>query len=323
MVRYTIRRLLQMVPVLLGVSLLIFTMLFFTPGDPARTMLGTHASDEQVYALREELGLNDPFLVQYVKYVTNMLKGDFGVSYISRLPVSEEILSRFPTTVIFAVLSIVTACIIGIPLGILSATKQYTAADNIVTSAAMVGVSVPTFWLGLMMMLLFALKLGWLPASGFYGPRYWILPTLTIGLASSAYVIRMTRSSMLEVIRKDYICTARAKGQEESKVIWVHAFKNALIPILTTIGLQFGMALGGQIVTEQVFAIPGLGKLMVDAISQRNYPIVRGGVMLICLSYCIVNLLVDLLYAAFDPRIRTMYAQTGKRMKKKKGGCRQ
>ena len=318
MLRYTCRRILHIIPVLLGVSFLIFAMLYVTPGDPARQMLGIYASEESIQALRDELGLNDPFFVQYFKYIFDMLRGDFGISYVTRLPVAQELLSRFPTTFLFAFLSVILAVIIGVPLGVLSATKQYSFLDNFVTTLAMIGVSIPSFWMGLMLILLFALELGWLPASGFYGPQYWILPSLTIALAASASIIRMTRSSMLEVIRQDYIRTAQAKGQTEFKVVTRHALKNALIPILTTIGIQFGMCLCGQIVTEQVFSIPGLGKLMVDAVNQRNYPVIRGGVMLICISFCVVNLITDLLYAAVDPRIRLTYASESAQRKVRK-----
>lgn len=309
MARYICRRLLQMIPVIIGVSIVIFSMLHFATGDPARRMLGPHATQDEVNALREELGLNDPFHIQYLKFISGLLRADFGRSYTSSLPVSEELLSRFPTTFTFAVTSTLIACLIGIPLGIISATKQYTFLDNFVTTFAMMGVSVPTFWMGLMLMMIFALHLYWLPASGFYGPKYWILPSVTIGIAAAAHVIRMTRSSMLEVIRQDYIRTARAKGQKESRVILDHALRNALMPILTTIGLIFGFGMSGQIVTEQIFSIPGLGKLMIDAVNERNYPIVRGGVLLICISYSMVNLIVDLLYAAVSPRIRALYEQ--------------
>ncbi|MBS7527658.1 ABC transporter permease [Fusibacter paucivorans] len=312
--KYIFKRVLMMIPVLLGVSLIIFTLLYITPGDPARQILGPDASPEAVEALREELGLNDSFGVRYANFVIGALHGDLGISYTTRLPVATEIFSRFPTTFVYALLCTIVSMIIGIPLGIISATKQYSIFDNAATTFALLGVSMPTFWLGLMLILLFSVRLDWLPASGFYGPQYWILPAMTIGMNSSAYIMRMTRSSMLEVIRQDYIRTARAKGQTEYKIVVKHALKNALIPIITVVGINFGRSLGGAIVTEQIFAIPGLGKMMVEAISARNYPVVQGGVLFIAVATSVVNLLVDILYAYIDPRLSSQY-QSGKKKK--------
>lgn len=302
-----------MIPVLIGVSFIIFTLMSMTPGDPARQILGEGATEEAVTALRDELGLNDPFLIRYVKYMAGVAHGDFGISYTTKEPVTTELLSRYPTTVLFAVLCMVIACVIGIPLGIVSATKQYTWIDNFSTVFAMLGISIPTFWMGLMLVLVFSVQLGWLPATGFYGPSYWILPAITVGLPSSAGIVRMTRSSMLEVIRQDYIRTARAKGQTEWNITMHHALPNALIPVVTVVGITFGQSLGGQIVTEQVFAIPGLGKLMVEAINARNYPVVEGGVLLIAFAFCVINLLVDIIYAYIDPRIKAQYGVTKKK----------
>jgi len=307
-----------MIPVLIGVSLIIFTLMFYIPGDPARQILGDRASEESVQQLRAELGLDKPFVIQYVNYMKGALTGDFGISYTTKQPVSAELFARFPTTLLFAIISILVACIIGIPLGIVSATRQYSFIDNLSTTLTLLGMSIPTFWLGLMLMLTFSLNLGWFPATGFYGPKYWVLPSLTIGVTSAAFITRMTRSSMLEVIRQDYIRTARSKGQTEWKIITRHALKNAMIPVVTTIGIIFGSSLGGQIITEQVFSIPGLGKLMLDAIGNRNYPIVRGGVLLIALAFAIINLLVDLLYAYLDPRIKSQFAAGKKRKNKEK-----
>lgn len=317
MLRYTGKRLLQMVFVLLGVSFIIFCLMEITPGDPARQILGPDASEEAVLAMREELRLDDPFAVRYISYIAGVLHGDFGTSYTTKEPVIHELFARYPTTVLFAVLTVLIASLIGIPLGIISATKQYSWVDSLSTSFAMLGVSIPTFWLGLMLMLLFAVRLEWLPATGFYGPIYWILPAITVGLPASAGIIRMTRSSMLEVVRLDYIRTARAKGQTERKIIYGHALENAMIPVITVVGITFGQSLGGQIVTEQVFAVPGLGKLMVEAINARNYPVVEGGVLLIAFAYCVINLLVDIIYAYLDPRIKSQYSSSiKKRMKK-------
>lgn len=320
MLRYIGKRLLQMIPVLLGVTFIIFSLMEITPGDPARQILGQEATDEAVQALREELGLNEPFLMRYKNYIFGVLQGDFGTSYTTKEPVFNELMARYPTTVLFAVLTVLIASLIGIPLGIISATRQYSWVDNFATGFAMLGVSIPTFWLGLMLMLLFSVKLNWLPATGFYGPIYWILPAITVGLPASAGIIRMTRSSMLEVIRQDYIRTARAKGQTEHKIIYGHALENAMIPVITVVGITFGQSLGGQIVTEQVFAVPGLGKLMVEAINARNYPVVEGGVLLIAFAYCVINLLVDIIYAYLDPRIKSQYSNSVKKRVQKEVG---
>ena len=318
MYKYVLHRILMMIPVLLGVSLVVFTMMYFTPGDPARLILGDTATEPEVAELRQEMGLNDPFIVQYGRYVKKaVFEGDLGTSYVTRRPVITEIWARFPTTMLLAVLSVIVSVLIGIPAGIISATRQYSIFDNLAMMLALLGVSMPNFWQGLVLIIVFSLKLGWLPASGFYGPAYWILPAITIGTGTAATVTRMTRSSMLEVIRQDYIRTARAKGQSELVVIMKHALKNALIPIITVIGLQLGRGLGGAILTESIFSIPGLGKLMVDSIKARNYPVVQGGVLFIAVMFSFINLAVDVLYAYADPRIKSQYASRRKRSAKK------
>ena len=314
MYRYILHRILMMIPVLLGVSLVVFTMMYFTPGDPARLILGDTATEPEVAALRQDMGLNDPFIVQYGRYLKKaVFEGDLGTSYVTRRPVTTEIWARFPTTMLLAVLSVIVSVLIGIPAGIISATRQYSIFDNLAMMLALLGVSMPNFWQGLVLIIVFSLKLGWLPASGFYGPAYWILPAITIGTGTAATVTRMTRSSMLEVIRQDYIRTARAKGQSELVVIMKHALKNALIPIITVIGLQLGRGLGGAILTESIFSIPGLGKLMVDSIKARNYPVVQGGVLFIAVLFSFINLAVDVLYAYADPRIKSQYASRRKK----------
>ncbi|MCC5909453.1 MAG: ABC transporter permease [Clostridiaceae bacterium] len=306
--KYILRRLFLLIPVMLGVSFIVFTMMYLTPGDPARIMLGESAPGHEVERLREELGLNDPFLVQYGNFIKDLVvHQDLGRSYTNSRPVMGEIVSRFPTTLKLAGLGVLVAVIIGIPTGIISATKQYSLFDNISMVGALLGVSMPNFWQGIMLILLFSVTLGWLPASGFSTPQQMILPALTLGTSSAAIITRMTRSSMLEVIRQDYIRTARAKGQVESVIINRHALKNALIPIVTVIGLQFGFLLGGAVLTESIFSVPGLGRLMVDAIGQRNFPIVQGGVLFIALTFSMVNLGVDILYAFLDPRIKSQY----------------
>ncbi len=316
MIRYILKRLLMMIPVLFGVAFVIFTMLYFTPGDPAVQILGEGATPEAIAALREELGLNAPFVVRFFNYIKDLVwYGDLGISYSTNRPVIDEILSRFPTTLELAALSVLIATFIGVFCGIIAAVRQYSIYDNVATVVSLIGASMPNFWQGIMMILLFSVYLGWLPASGFDSPICWIMPAMTIGTSTAASIMRMTRSSMLEVIRKDYIRTARAKGQSEFVVIFHHALKNAMIPVLTTIGLSFGRMMGGAVLTESIFAIPGLGSLIVNAIKARDYPVVQGGVLFIAFVFGFVNLFVDILYAFCDPRIKAMYG-SGKKRKK-------
>ncbi len=308
MYKYVLKRIAMLIPVMLGVTFIVFTLMYFTPGDPARIILGESAPQESVQQLREEMGLNDPFIVQFGSYIKNIVvKQDLGRSYVSKRNVAEEIMSRFPATLKLASAGVLVAVIIGIPIGIISAVKQYSALDSICMIFALVGVSMPVFWLGLMMILLFSVKLGLLPSSGFDSFSHLIMPAIALGTGSAAIITRMTRSSMLEVIRQDYIRTARAKGQEERVIVIRHALKNALIPIITVIGLQFGGLLGGAVLTESIFSIPGVGRLMVESIKSRDYPIVQGGVLFIAITFSIVNLLVDILYAYVDPRIKSQY----------------
>ena len=305
--KYILRRLLMMIPIILGVTFVIFFITYLTPGDPAVLLLGEAAPPEAVEALREAMGLNDPFLQRYVTYVANLLRGDLGISIVTRRGVLVEILDRFPTTLLLAFYGTILSMIIGIPLGILSATKQYTIYDSTATALGLTMVSIPNFWLGLMLIILFSVNLGWLPPSGVATPQAWILPIITIGTGSAAMVMRITRSSMLEVIRQDYIRTARAKGQKESVIIWKHALRNALIPVVTAIGLDFGMLLGGAVLTETIYSIPGIGRFMVDSIRTRDFPIIQGGVLFLAIVFSLVNLLVDILYAYIDPRIKSQY----------------
>ena len=296
-----------MLPVLLGVTFIIFTLTYFTEGDPARALLGTRAPEESVNMLREEMGLNDTFAEQFVRYVKNVARLDFGTSFATKRPVLEEVTSRFPATMQLTAMGIVIAICFGISLGILSATKQYSLFDGVANIAGLMGISIPNFWLSMMFILFFGVKLGWFPTSGFETPAQWVLPAFSIGISSTAIIMRMTRSSMLEVLRQDYIRTAKAKGQKESVVIFRHALKNALIPVLTIVGLEIGYLLGGAILTENIFSIAGIGRFMVEAISRRDYPVIQGGVLLIAFSVSMVNLLVDVLYAFVDPRIRSQY----------------
>lgn len=308
MYKYIARRLLLLIPVIIGVTFIIFSMMYFTPGDPARIILGESAKAEDVSRLREELGLNDPYFVQFGNYVKKaVLEQDIGKSYVTKRPVVTEITDRFPTTLKLAAFSIVIAVVVGIPIGIISATKQYSLFDNASMVLALIGVSMPNFWQGLLLILFFSVYLGWLPSSGFSSFKHMILPAVTIGTSTIAVITRMTRSSMLEVVRQDYIRTARAKGQVESKVINHHALKNALIPIITVIGIQFGYLLSGAVLTESIFAVPGVGRLMVQSIKERDFPVVQGSVLFIAVAFSLVNLLVDILYAYVDPRIRSQY----------------
>lgn len=307
--RYILRRLAMMIPVLLGVTLIVFTIMSFTPGDPARLILGQSAPQETVDKLHTEMGLDDPFAVRYFRYMGGVLHGDFGISYRTQRPVFEEIFTRFPVTLELAFASIVLVVLIGIPLGILSAVKQYSVLDMICTVSAMLMASVPGFWLGLMMILLFSLNLGWLPSSGVGSPAHYIMPAIALSLPIAAEVLRMTRSTMLETIRQDYIRTARSKGASERTVIWRHALKNALLPVVTVIGSEFGGLLGGTILIESVFALPGLGSLVVNSIRTKDVPQVMAATLFIAFIFCVVLLFVDILYAFIDPRIKARYEQ--------------
>ncbi len=300
----------MMIPVIIGVTFIVFTILHFTPGDPARTILGELATKEEVDALREQLGLNKGFFEQYFNYIKNIVMHlDFGNSFINGKDVSKELFSRFPTTFLLASLSMILAAAIGIPSGIISATKQYSIFDNFVTVFSLVSLAMPSFWLGLMLIIAFCLKLHIFPASGFYGPQYWVLPVITVGTGCAAGIMRTTRSSMLEVVRQDYIRTARSKGQKENIIVRKHALRNAIIPVITIMGLQFGHQLAGTVVVESIFAIPGLGKLLVDSIAAKDLPMIQSGVLFLAVVFSLVNLFVDVMYAFIDPRIRSLYVR--------------
>lgn len=307
MYKYICKRILMMIPVIIGVSLLVFLVLKMTPGDPARVVAGSEADEATVEQIREELGLNKPVLQQYVDYMLALLHGDMGTSYTTSKPVADEILARMPTTFILAFAGVFVAVLIGIPLGIISATKQYSVLDYISTLLALGGVAMPNFWLGLMLILLFSLKLGWLPSGGGDSWTAYVLPAITLGVGATASFMRTTRSSMLEVIRQDYIRTARAKGAGEGRVVMHHALRNAMIPVITVIGLQIGTLLGGAVVNKTVFSLPGLGTLMINAINQKNEPVVLGCLITFAIIFSLVNLLIDILYAFIDPRIKSQY----------------
>ena len=318
MARYILKRLLLMIPILIGVAILIFTLMYFVPGDPAEIVLGQSATEEQVIAMREQMGLNRPYLVRLGEFLLGLSHGDFGNSYIYGTSVGGELLTRFPKTLAIAFFSILLSAIIGIPLGIRAATHANSAEDRISMFVSMIGVSMPNFWLALMLVLLFSLNLGWLPSSGDKGWNYYILPIVSNALGGIAGIARLTRSSMLEVIRADYVTTARAKGVSERNVIYQHALPNALIPIITICGGRFGGQLGGTMVIETVFSIPGIGAYLINSINNRDYPAVQGSVIYIAFTFSVVMLLVDLIYAYVDPRIKAQYEGQRKRTKRVK-----
>ncbi|CAK7051735.1 MAG: Glutathione transport system permease protein GsiC [Desulfovibrio sp.] len=308
MSKFLIKRLLALIPVCLGVTLILFSLLYITPGDPARLALGDDASEESVTQFRKEHGLDKPFFVRYGLFLYNaVVHQDLGRSYTTNRPVVQEIVNTFPTTLVLASGATGLAIIFGVLFGIICAIKQYTIFDNVTMVIAMLGISMPNFYLGVLLLLFFSVNLRWFPSSGFETMSQRILPWVCLSTTSMSIITRMTRSSMLEVIRSDYIRTARAKGQKESVVIFRHALKNALIPIITIAGIQFGHLLGGSILTESIFSISGVGRLAVEAIKTRDYPIVQGAVIYMALAYVVINLLVDLLYAWADPRLRTRY----------------
>lgn len=300
---YIIRRLLQMIPVLLGVILVVFLIMQMVPGDPAVLLAGEGASAETIAKIRTQLGLDQPIMLQYVKYVADVATGDLGTSLRSNLPVFDEIMARLPATIELALASIFVTIVLGMIAGIISATKQYSAADITIMIIALLGVSLPSFWLGLSLIYYFSVKLHLFPVAGWGTWQHVILPAITLGTGGAAIVARMTRSSMLDVVRQDYIRTAKAKGLKEVVIIYKHALKNALIPIITVVGLQFGFLLGGTVLVESVFAINGLGRLIVDAIRMRDLPVVQGGVLIASVIFVFVNLLVDVLYRYFNKRI--------------------
>lgn len=312
MYKFVLKRIVMLIPVIIGVTFVVFFILSVAPGDPVLTILGDGATDEAIEQMREELGLNDPLLIRYVNYIWDVLHGDFGLSYKTRLPVSDQLLARFPNTLLLASCGIVLAIAFGIPLGILSAKKQYTFLDNVATVGALVSVSMPKFWLGLLLVLIFSLNLGVFPSQGMgegvVGTLHsLVLPAVTLSTGFMATIMRMTRSSMLETIRQDYISTARAKGIKESQVTIRHMLKNALIPVITLCGLQFGHMLGGSMITETVFSWPGVGRYVLDSIKTKDTPAILGCVILMSVSFSIINLLVDILYGYVDPRIKSQY----------------
>ena len=305
--KYILKRLLMLIPVILGVSLVVFLIVSMTPGDAALIIL-PYGTEEQLNEIRESLGLNRPLLVQYGSYVLNMLRGNLGNSYYSNAPVLAAFLERLTSTALLAFSSMLISLIIAIPLGVYSATHQYSGLDRVGNVVALIGNSMPNFWIGLLLIMLFSLKLRWLPSGGNRdGLRSLILPAATLGIRHVALIYRMTRSSMLDVVRSDYIRTARSKGLKERVVIYKHALKNALIPIITVVGSQIGTSLGGSVVTETVFAWPGVGRLIVDSINRKDRPMVMGCLIMTTILISLVTLAVDIIYAYVDPRIKSSY----------------
>lgn len=304
MVGYTIKRLLQVIPVMFVISVLVFLMIHMIPGDPVKTMLGIETPKEIVEAERERLGLNDPLYIQYVNFMKGIFKGDLGVSIYSKKPIVEEIAKKFPLTIKLAVGGTVFATIVGVICGIVSAVHHNKILDNIISVLSLISVSTPSFFFALILLLIFSLSLGWLPSIGLKTPMHYILPILTLGTQSVGTIARTTRSAMLEVLREDYIRTSRSRGIPENIIIYSHAFKNAMIPVLTVVGLRFGGLLAGATLVETVFSIPGIGRYMVDGVLKRDYPVVQSTVLVFAFTFVVINTIVDLLYAVVDPRIK-------------------
>ena len=310
--KFILKRLLYMIPVLLGVAFLV-AILSLTPGDPGTIILGITAKPEDIASLNEQFGYNKPFLIRFFSYIKDIvLHFNLGVSYQTREPVINDIMAKFPNTLKLTIFSMSLSAIIGISFGIISAVKQYSALDHICVVTALVFACIPGFWLGLMLMMLFSLKLGWLPSYGAESLKNFILPTLTVSMTSAAGLLRLTRSAMLETIRQEYIRTAKAKGASKKRIIIKHALRNALMPVVTTLGTSFGASLGGAIIAETVFAMPGMGTLITTAIRQKDIPMVMGSTLFLAVLFSLIILLVDILYAVIDPRIMDKYKKGGK-----------
>lgn len=311
--KFILKRLLYMIPVLLGVAFLVFTILSLTPGDPGTIILGITAKPEDIASLNAQFGYDQPFLVRFFTYIKDIvLHLDLGISYQTREPVINDIMARFPNTLKLTVFSMSLAAIIGISLGIISAVKQYSVLDHVCVITALVFACIPGFWLGLMLMMLFSLKLSLLPSYGAESLKHFVLPTITVSMASAAGLLRLTRSAMLETIRQEYIRTAKAKGASKNRIIIKHALRNALMPVVTTLGTSFGASLGGAIIAETVFAMPGMGTLITTAIRQKDIPMVMGATLFLAVLFSLIILLVDILYAFIDPRIMDKYKKGGK-----------
>ena len=307
MFKFVVKRLFAMIPIILAVTFVVFTIMYFTPGDPTNVILGNEWSETASAQLKAELGLDQSFIMQFFHYVKNLVQGNFGMSYITRAPVGDQLLARFPNTLIVVAGAMVFCVGVGVPIGIYSGVKPYSLFSNVTMVAGLLGVSLPIFWLGLLLILLFSVQLGWLPSSGLDSFASLILPSLALGSNYMANVMRTTRSSMLEVIRQDYIRTAKAKGVNERNVVLKHALQNAMMPTITVIGMNIGALLGGVVLTETVFSIPGTGRLLVESINKRDTPTVLGCMVIMAVCVAISNLVVDIIYAYIDPRIKAQY----------------
>jgi ABC-type dipeptide/oligopeptide/nickel transport system permease component len=302
--RFIVRRLLLTIPVILGVATLVFSLIHLIPGDPAQAMLGETASQQDVEELRRRLGLDRPLLEQYATFLRGAVKGDLGMSLRTGLPVTSQILERMPATIELAAAAMFVAIVFSIPLGIAAAVWRGTAVDHAAMTLALAGISVPNFWLGPLLAIVFAVELGWLPVSGRGTPLHLILPAISLGAALAAILARMTRATLLEELREQYVTAARARGASRGRAVIRHAFRNSLIPVVTLVGLQFGAVLTGAVITETIFAWPGIGRLLIQSIGFRDYPLVQGCILLIAVTYLLMNLLTDLFYGVLDPRIR-------------------
>ena len=318
MLRYIGKRLLQMIPILIVVAILIFTLMYFVPGSPAQIILGNNATPVEVAQVEEELGLNKPFVVQLLNYLKDLIHLDFGKSYLSGLRVRDELFQRFPNTLTIAFFCVLVSVVVGVPIGIRCALKADKLTDRIWLFITLLCSSMPGFWLALLLVILFSLKLGWLPSNGIGGPQYFVLPVLANSLGSLAGIARQTRASMLEVIRADFVTTAKSKGLSHRDVIWKHALPNALIPVITVIGASFGFMLGGTTIIESIFSIPGIGLYMMNGINNRDYPVVRGCILYIAVMFSIMMLITDLVYGFIDPRIKAQYVKGKKKPEKEK-----
>ncbi|NQV37122.1 MAG: ABC transporter permease [Candidatus Marinimicrobia bacterium] len=302
--KYILNRILQTIPVLLGVIVITFILMYIVPGDPVQSMVGERYDEATVERLRQELHMDDPIIMQFFRYIWNILHGDFGVSFYTGESVSAQIMAKFPNTMILALTAMVVAIFVGLFVGIISSLKPGSWLDKGTMFFALIGISAPVFWVGLMLVLFVGVYLRWLPPTGFGGIEYVILPAITLGLRSAAYLARLTRASMLEVLDQQYIRTARMKGLPEWKVVLKHAFPNTLVPVITVIGTDFGSYLSGAVLTESIFGWPGLGRLALDAILKRDFPVIQGTVLFMAIMFILANLVVDILYGVVDPRIR-------------------
>ena len=309
MLKYVLKRIVMIIPVVLAVSFIVFFIMDFVPSDPAVTVLGDGATEQQIEYYRETHGLNDPLPVRYVRYMAGIAKGDLGTSYAQNRPVWDIFFEKFPNTFKLAIASVIVTVLLSIPLGILAAVKNNTWIDTICSTLSFVGLAMPNFWLGLLLIILFSVNLHWLPPTGAVGFKSLILPAITCGTGNMAALTRITRSSMLDVLRQDYLRTARAKGQSEGMIITHHAFKNAQIPVVTQVGIQMSTLLGGAVLTERVFAWPGVGAFLVDSIQKSDFEVVTGFVIMLAIFVSIILLIVDVVYAFLDPRIKAQYSK--------------